>query len=113
MAVDEKNSELKAQLEKQAAAYRKPAGERANKPGLPSPNNQTLPRGSSKNIHAGSRVIHWGTGTGKQIEFQPDDDLTADPCLGVAAANKSLSASQKRNEHPDHLFSLRCNISHG
>ena len=64
MAADEKNPELKVQLEKQAAAYRKLAGERANKLGLPSPNNRTeaLPRGSSKNIHAGSRVIqlgHW------------------------------------------------------
>ena len=40
MAADE-NSELKAQLEKQAAAYRKLAGERANKLGLPSPTNRT------------------------------------------------------------------------
>ena len=50
MAADE-NSELEAQLEKQAAAYRKLAGERANKLGLPSPTNRTeKPRGSSKNI---------------------------------------------------------------
>jgi hypothetical protein len=37
MAASEKNPELKAQLEKQAAAYRKLAGERANKLGLQSP----------------------------------------------------------------------------
>ena len=37
MASDEKNAELKANLEKQAAAYRKLAAERANKLGLQSP----------------------------------------------------------------------------
>jgi hypothetical protein len=37
MAASEKNPELRAQLEKQAAAYRKLAGERANKLGLQSP----------------------------------------------------------------------------
>jgi hypothetical protein len=37
MAADEKNPELKADLEKQAAAYRKLAAERANKLGLQPP----------------------------------------------------------------------------
>jgi len=38
MAADEKDPELKAQFEKQAAAYRKLAAERAKKQGLgPSP----------------------------------------------------------------------------
>jgi hypothetical protein len=37
MAEPEKNPELKAQLEKQAAAYRKLATERARKLGLPAP----------------------------------------------------------------------------
>jgi len=42
MAADEKNAGLKAQLQKQAAAYRKLAAERANKLGLrppPGPEN--------------------------------------------------------------------------
>jgi hypothetical protein len=44
MAASEKNPELKAQLEKQAAAYRKLAGERANKLGLqPPPGPQKNP----------------------------------------------------------------------
>ena len=37
MAADEKNPELKAQLERQAAAYRKLAAERAKKLGLQPP----------------------------------------------------------------------------
>jgi len=37
MAADEKNAELKAQLQKQAAAYRKLAAERANKLGMRPP----------------------------------------------------------------------------
>jgi hypothetical protein len=41
MAAREKNPELKAQLEKQAAAYRKLAGERADKLGLPPPPPQS------------------------------------------------------------------------
>jgi hypothetical protein len=37
MAAEEKDAGLKADLEKQAKAYRKLAGERASKLGLPSP----------------------------------------------------------------------------
>jgi hypothetical protein len=37
MAADEKNPELKTNLDKQAAAYRKLAAERANKLGLQPP----------------------------------------------------------------------------
>jgi hypothetical protein len=37
LAADEPNPKLKADFEKQAAAYRKLAGERANKLGLPTP----------------------------------------------------------------------------
>jgi hypothetical protein len=37
MAAEEKDARLKADLEKQATAYRKLAGDRARKLGLPSP----------------------------------------------------------------------------
>jgi hypothetical protein len=39
MAADEKNLDLKAALQKQAAAYRKLAAERAKKIGVPPPEN--------------------------------------------------------------------------
>jgi hypothetical protein len=40
----------------------------------------------------GSRLIHWALGQSasvhseEQIKFQPDDDLTATVCLGIAIA---------------------------
>jgi hypothetical protein len=93
LEVDEKNSEFKAQLEKQAAAYRKLAGERANKPGLPSPNNrtETLPRGSSKNIHAGSRVIH---GALEQVSRLSSSLMTTSRPILVSASRPPINLYQ-------------------